>query len=336
MEKKEIIRRPLKRTNQPFELPMNPTWLKQPNPITMLAGNFNFFHVKLVIAIVESLQEQINQNIQYPSLFPADNKHVSIKIPLQSIDLGGNKKHYNKFKNAVNDLATISINLKSKYPTGEEYTLVGSLFSAEIPKYSRDILIDMRKEVADVFVNTYKVGYTSYLKEITNKFTSKYTLRLYMFISSWKNKGGCEIRYKDFKVWLGLEKKYPKFLDFYKRVIRPAYEDLHENADVWFEMKEYYAEGASEPEKLAFKIIQPQLLVQQNLGFEKGKETIVQVLTDMNVHDSTKALVITKLTIDNYSKVINSLMELKFNHNLEQVKDINAFVRSKVKDILEE
>lgn len=48
-EKEEIdgeivrIRKGHPRTNLPVELPENPTWLKQPNVVTLMAGDFKTF-----------------------------------------------------------------------------------------------------------------------------------------------------------------------------------------------------------------------------------------------------------------------------------------------------
>ena len=52
-----------------------------------------------------------------------------------------------------------------------------------------------------------------------------------MLISSWKEKGGFSIYVDRFRKFLKLEDKYPEFKDLYKRVIRPVYDDLFEQAD---------------------------------------------------------------------------------------------------------
>ena len=55
-EKEEIdgeivrIRKGHPRTNLPVKLPENPTWLKQPNVVTLMAGDFKTVQIRILIA----------------------------------------------------------------------------------------------------------------------------------------------------------------------------------------------------------------------------------------------------------------------------------------------
>ena len=71
-QKKEIlkgeivrIRKGHPRTNKPVVLPDNPTWLKQPNLITLMAGDFKTVQIRILIAVIEKLQNAIEQSILY-------------------------------------------------------------------------------------------------------------------------------------------------------------------------------------------------------------------------------------------------------------------------------
>ena len=64
----------------------------------------------------------------------------------------------------------------------------------------------------DVLLNVDK-GFTQFIKEIAFNASSKYTIRLYMLISSWKNKGGFSIDMGKFRKWLKLENKYNDYKD---------------------------------------------------------------------------------------------------------------------------
>ena len=76
----------------------------------------------------------------------------------------------------------------------------------------------MDREVAKVFINVDR-GFTRYIKEIALRAQSRYTIRMYMLISSWKEKGGFSIYVDRFRKFLKLEDKYPEFKDLYRRVI---------------------------------------------------------------------------------------------------------------------
>ena len=70
-EKEEIdgeivrIRKGHPRTNLPVELPENPTWLKQPNVVTLMAGDFKTVQIRILIAVIEKLQNVIELSIQH-------------------------------------------------------------------------------------------------------------------------------------------------------------------------------------------------------------------------------------------------------------------------------
>jgi hypothetical protein len=70
-EKEEIdgeivrIRKGHPRTNLPVKLPENPTWLKQPNVVTLMAGDFKTVQIRILIAVIEKLQDVIELSIQH-------------------------------------------------------------------------------------------------------------------------------------------------------------------------------------------------------------------------------------------------------------------------------
>lgn len=70
-EKEEIdgeivrIRKGHPRTNLPVKLPENPTWLKQPNVVTLMAGDFKTVQIRILIAVIEKLQNVIELSIQH-------------------------------------------------------------------------------------------------------------------------------------------------------------------------------------------------------------------------------------------------------------------------------
>lgn len=67
-EKEEIdgeivrIRKGHPRTNLPVKLPENPTWLKQPNVVTLMAGDFKTVQIRILIAVIEKLTQYFKSN----------------------------------------------------------------------------------------------------------------------------------------------------------------------------------------------------------------------------------------------------------------------------------
>jgi len=220
-DKKKIVngeivreRKGLTRTNKPIKLPDNPTWLKQPNLVTMLSGDLSNLHSRIIISLVEKLQDSISQSInkvpiEQLSLFKEhkETDQISLMIPFKDFELTSN--NYPELKKALKEMDLIPVEFDTKDPiTGGDTWCVPGLFSAFIPDetYQRTIKITIKKDVAKILVNVDK-GFTKYIKEIAFQTQSKYTVRMYMLISSWKDKGSFSITLERVKKWLKLENK---------------------------------------------------------------------------------------------------------------------------------
>ena len=198
--------------------------------------------------------------------------------------------------------------------TGEESWAITGLFTkANIPKtpYSRGFSLEMDREVAKVFINVDR-GFTRYIKEIALRAQSRYTIRMYMLISSWKEKGGFSIYVDRFRKFLKLEDKYPEFKDLYKRVIRPVYDDLFEQADCWFEMAEVYRNsGDSQPYKLNFKVIKSALSKKEEDLLKGQKKMITNFCTlHFAMQDEHLQQFIPHITLNNHAAVLNKMLYL--------------------------
>ena len=133
-----------------------------------------------------------------------------------------------------------------------------------------------------------------------------------MLISSWKEKGGFSIYVDRFRKFLKLEDKYPEFKDLYKRVIRPVYDDLFEQADCWFEMAEVYRNsGDSQPYKLNFKVIKSALSKKEEDLLKGQKKMITNFCTlHFAMQDEHLQQFIPHITLNNHAAVLNKMLYL--------------------------
>jgi len=196
-EKEEIdgeivrIRKGHPRTNLPVKLPENPTWLKQPNVVTLMAGDFKTVQIRILIAVIEKLQNAIELSIQhldkYGTSIPCEQLSLfqeysdRIRVDIAYRDLGVNPDQYKEVKSMVRKLISIPVEFDVKDPiTGEEsWSITGLFTKANIPKtpYSRGFSLEMDREVAKVFINVDR-GFTRYIKEIALRAQSRYTIRM--------------------------------------------------------------------------------------------------------------------------------------------------------------
>ena len=186
------------------------------NVVTSMAGDFKTVQIRILIAVIEKLQDVIELSIQhldkYGTSIPCEQLSLfqeysdRIRVDIAYRDLGVNPDQYKEVKSMVRKLISIPVELDVKDPiTGEDsWSITGLFTKANIPKtpYSRGFSLEMDREVAKVFINVDR-GFTRYIKEIALRAQSRYTIRMYMLISSWKEKGGFSIYVDRFRNVLG-------------------------------------------------------------------------------------------------------------------------------------
>lgn len=270
-EKRLVIkeRKPLLRTNKPVKLPNNVTWLKQPNIITLMSCDLNKMQMRAVIVLIEALQDDINKRIggapfAQLSLFKDEDEDKLVKISIPIRHFGVRPNHYPELRNAIKDLAKIPVEIDITHPETGDATFNTSLLSAIIPiegSQRKNVIFKIEREVAKCLLAidfSQNRGYTKYIKEIALTARSKYTIRMYMLIASWRDKGGFSQDVEKFKHWLQIdESEYPDWKDIERRVIKTAEEELHEKADCWFHYSPVYDENVSlkVPCRIDFKVI---------------------------------------------------------------------------------
>ena len=176
-EKEEIdgeivrIRKGHPRTNLPVKLPENPTWLKQPNVVTLMAGDFKTVQIRILIAVIEKLQDVIELSIQhldkYGTSIPCEQLSLfqeysdRIRVDIAYRDLGVNPDQYKEVKSMVRKLISIPVELDVKDPiTGEDSWSITGLFTKAN--------IAINKE----YIEIQKYAFRKYkIKTIENKHT---------------------------------------------------------------------------------------------------------------------------------------------------------------------
>jgi len=321
------------RTNKPVLLPDNPTWLIQPNLITLMSHDYKILNIRILIAVIEKIQSAIEQSIQgiefeQMTLFvqPTD----PIRLVINFRDLGVHPRQYPEVKIALEDLSTIPVVLDAVDPvTGADSWKLQGLLKAYVPKEknTRTFTLEIDRDVAKKFVSVDK-GWTKFMKQIAFSTSSKYTVRIYMLISSWKDKGGFQMTIAKFRQWLKIENKYAEYKDLYKCVIKIAYDDLFEKSDCWFEVSESFKLGESEPYKLNFKVIKSALSAKEQELLDSNKRGIQEVgFKHLHMVDIHFKRIIPLITAGNSQKMVDKVMYLcdYVSKNYKSINDIPEY-----------
>ncbi|MBE6246355.1 MAG: replication initiation protein [Bacteroidales bacterium] len=342
VEGKAILeRKGLPRTKKSVVLPENITWLKQPNLITFMSHDFRLMQMRLLILVVEKMQKVIEESIQnyekygvssadgQLSLFGDMGGNVSLEIPYK--DLGVGPDQYNTVKPLIKKLCSIPVEVETINPkTGEpRWTIAGLIAKAHVEKkYSRHCIIEIDRDILKLFYQADK-GFTKYIKEIAFNATSKYTIRMYMLVSSWREKGGFSIRLNKFRKVMNLGRKYKDYKDLYRWVIRPAYEELFEKANCWFEVAEVYnSMSDKEPYKLNFKVVRAVVTQKEKEFLEIQRRNIETVCKrEFSMDDARLSQIITRLTLDNVARVNQKIAELvkRTEINGDSINDVCSY-----------
>lgn len=292
------------------------TWLVQPVSFTAARHNFSVVQTRALVNIFEYLQQSIinivsiyskNRNVpddelnrqlaNYvnipPFLKKEQVKHDCIYVNMPYNKLGVMPNYYAKMIEGVKLMSGIVVELKQKSTQEEDYKRYPHLFTVIIPpKGVNEIWFEIEKEVAHAMIDVTTIGYTKYLKETVFSSSSRYTQRIYMEICSWIDVGYTNWKpMSEFREMLKLEEnEYPRFCDFYRKVIKPAYDDLKEKAlnnetNCYFELEKKWYPGRAKkgtPDEIRFKIFKSEYGMQsEEYGmFMRDKIDLVSVLRE--------------------------------------------------------
>lgn len=292
------------------------TWLVQPVSFTAARHNFSVVQTRALVNIFEYLQQSIldivniyskNRNVPNDELnkqlanyvnVPPFLKREQVRQDCIYVNMPYNKlgvmpNYYAKMIEGVKLMSGIVVELKQKSTEEKDYKRYPHLFTVIIPPTGiNEIWFEIEKEVAHAMIDVTTIGYTKYLKETVFSSSSRYTQRIYMEICSWIDVGYTNWKtMSEFREMLKLEDhEYPRFCDFFRKVIKPAYDDLKEKAlnnetNCYFELEKKWYPGRAKkgtPDEIRFKIFQSEYGAQsEEYGmFMRDKIDLVSVLRE--------------------------------------------------------
>lgn len=299
-----------------ISLPEVRSYIVQPNRITNAVYSYTLYQERIFTAIVFYLQEAINHSMQgkdYEQLeLFADRKEETIKlyIPLKEIST---PHHYKQVRLALTAMAGVVLQIPF-LKEGKKWIEITNFLDAEVPEkgdYKAVMIIKIKKSVAKMLVDIEKnqnkqpINYTRFIYQIAQQAKNKYTARLYKIISSWKKKGGFTISLDVLKQELGVENKYSEYKDFKRRVILPAFEELFERSDCWFncKAKDFEIREGQAVTHLNFRVITPEFaemedkrtdyirsLVRDHFKFNEQDMTALERILENEQNDRTQIL----------------------------------------------
>lgn len=320
------------------------TWLLQPIAVTMMRHDYSQVQVRILVSIVESLQNILQGMLnggtsRQLDIFRSDeldeDGRMPIKMPFK--ELGVSPSHYPQLRNSLKMLASIPVEIPYKTQEGRKYTKATNLCDVYIPEdnsYSKYAILKIDRTVAERLVS-FDFGYHRLGKQIVFACKNRYTQRIYMFIASWLDKGKAVIDPLGFRKMLRLEKNYKKFPDFCRRVLDPARSELQKLAedgfcDCWFDYDRLYLHGqrGGEPDKLVFTIHRAGgPLTDQLAELTDAQRRYVgdMLVRHFAFNGEDAARLASRITPETYQAAVQKLMDLLERFKTMAVKDRAAY-----------
>lgn len=298
-----------------------PTLIRQPYVVTMSKHRLNVHEMRIMFRIVESLQEKMAYGKQRQSVQQNLFGDTIINIPTSYL-IPENSKNHACVKRALKTLEDKSINIKGKDEKGVYETNSRLIMKSKYYLNNQMVELQLDRDLLPSYLALAN-NYSQYVLEVAFNSSSPYTMKLYQFISHWKDKKRITVKLDDLRDLLQLENKYQKPKDLRKFILEPVAKDLKERADVWYELKEPIKTGRSIT-GYTFKIFRESINDGEYHREGVIKENIKQILTTLFKFR------------DYHLKQLEPILKHSalFPHIRDKIQDITVQMRkSKIKNI---
>jgi len=190
-------------------------WLYNPLVYSQISGDFSLMQQRVLVGILEKLQERIKKGISYqkqthiwPSLFDDDELRDNYVLEIDPRSLGIIPANYGYLQEALDELSKIRVAFMKKGKTKDVYVTMPLFARAEMPVYKDKRLgkvrVTMLKEnVKDFF--DLSMGYAIHMAKVAQLCQKKRTPRIYIFLSGFRKDGERPVNYDDFCKFLGID-----------------------------------------------------------------------------------------------------------------------------------
>lgn len=202
--------------------------------MTTLRNDFGVFGQRTLVRLIEASQQflegyKIGDCIKYQVTEDLWG-YRRIKMPLTAILQENDTTNYTKARKELEQLVKKSVTFE-----GEKNDITVALITrVDFDKVNGDAILDIAPEIWGAILDFSK-GFRRFEMAKVLQLRSAYSMRLYQLMSGQERP--LEYSLDNLKSIFGLENKYPRPVDFIKRVIIPAKEELDRLAPYSFDYK---------------------------------------------------------------------------------------------------
>jgi len=247
-----------------------------------------------------------------------DFKNIRIKIKdLQEILEINRKNLYEEMRNITKRLLTRVIELSNL--KDNNLLQINWLSSAEY-KLGEGILELSFDPKLKPYLLKLKEAFTIYNLQSVIKLRSSYAIRFYELLKQYEKIGKRKFKLEDLKNILGIERnEYKLYADFKRRVILPAYKELKEKTDIYFELEE---------QKKGRKVVELIFYIYRNPDFKEIKKIDKEFISKLkNINNELFELIRNHTTLSDkklneiFTKYDEDYIKRIFEYSIKQFKE---------------
>ena len=201
-------------------------FVMQPNAVARTRQPYNLIEKKILIMVMSQIKK--GKQIQLDFF-----KNIIVELPLT--ESAFNSRNYQSLRKALDTLLTTPIILIDDIKF-QAYDKIMPFSRIQYDRTkSNKVKFHLNNDSIEFFVDV-KNGFTNYLRGIAMQFESVYTIQMYELLSRWKDKKRWpNVPIELLKSILGVTDKYERFVDFRKRILMVAHDEMAEKADIRFD-----------------------------------------------------------------------------------------------------
>ena len=297
--------------------------LYQVNGVAYVEGDLKLIHLRILIIIIAQLQKEIRTKISGKGSHDMpDRKKLTIDVTSFRLTPrnGGRLRLY------LDELRSTQVT----FPHTPSFT--GLIENYSFPPYSKTVDILLQKGMVSRLLLTEE-GYSNYSKKTAMELESKYTVRLYWLICSWRSKGGFIISVKDLRRILSLGPAYSREDNITTAILRPAAIRLRARYPIWFLFRFY---GSGEERRIVFKIQTKVSEEQKKADFRSAWDVCFHLMHSVGANLATIEDVFAQVDYEDLKPFLSKLMSLTAHIRDHRIKNANAYIRVAMQDWLDD
>lgn len=219
------------------------TLIRQPYAITVAKHSFNVHEMRIMTRITEALQKDMVYGKTRHEIQGTLFGDKIIRIPTKLLLRNKDSNNYSAVKQALKSLETKTMKIAGKDKHGEYVTTSRLIMKSKYYLNNEMVEIQLDRDILPDYLAL--ASYSRYLVEVSTESSSSYIMRLYQYVSYWKDKSKKTVMIEELRNILEIGDKYSKPKDLRKHILEPCIKDLKQRADVWFEIDSAIKSGRS-------------------------------------------------------------------------------------------